>query len=144
MSRSGRIRDPAAAAGNGSDGAPRLWRNAGDRLRSKFDSVGAPPRSGRLWNAWERLAQTEDEVRTDLGAGLGADIVVLWALARLADNEAPDPDLADLFDEQLRPRFSDGLVEDIASVAFALGTAWALNGRNEQGARRPERAKIAG
>ncbi len=79
-----------------------------------------------LWAAWRLLPDVEDELRDDLGTAMASRVLALWALSRIGSGISEEGlSVADLFDDDLRPRFSDWLLEDVAVMAFALGASWA-------------------
>src|SRR5690349_8921638 len=72
----------------------------------------------QLWEAWRRLPDFEDRAG-DLGAGLAADLITLWAVWRFGGTDPGEPLLRELVDDEYRLRFHDPLVEDMILVAFA-------------------------
>jgi len=81
-----------------------------------------------LWPAWAAMAQSELSVDDALGDDVGEKLLVLWAISRFRDSGVASPVLAELVDDDGRPRFGDPLVEDMMLAAFALGVAWASVG----------------
>jgi hypothetical protein len=79
-------------------------------------------RHGRRWPS------PELSVDDALGDDVGEKLLVLWAISRFRDGGVASPVLAELVDEEGRPRFGDPLVEDMMLAAFALGVAWASVG----------------
>ena len=78
-----------------------------------------------LWPAWSAMLESEVSVADALGDEVGEKLLVLWAISRFRDTGLGAPALAELVDEDGRPRFGDPLVEDMMTAAFALGVAWA-------------------
>jgi len=81
-------------------------------------------RSDRIWPAWQHLPEWEICSFDDFGPSLGSDLLVLWALYTFSD---VDVLLTELVDGEGRPTFGDPLIEDMVSIAFALGAAWAAS-----------------
>ena len=77
-----------------------------------------------LWPAWHALTGWEQQVDDRFGARLGEEILVLWALSRFANDQVPGV-LDELIEgNEVRPRFSDPVMEDMVTMAFALGAGW--------------------
>lgn len=83
----------------------------------------------QLWEAWRDLDQWELATAEDLGAELGANLLVLWALRTFAGGS--ETLLAELIDDDAQPRFGDEILEDIAFVAFALGASWGASSQGD-------------
>jgi hypothetical protein len=94
--------------------------------------------SESLWPAWNGMLRAEGRVLEAFGEVLGEKLLVLWALSRFGEGGLGDGSLAELVDEQGRPRFGDWLAEDMLFAAFSLGVAWVSEGLPE--ARTPARA----
>jgi hypothetical protein len=78
----------------------------------------------RLWSAWQSLQDWEERVDGQFNPRLGEKLLVLWAISRLTGAGDGSALLHELIDEDLRPRFTDPLLEDMVYAAFALGAAW--------------------
>ena len=81
--------------------------------------------SDALWPAWNGMLGAEARVLDTFGEMLGEKLLVLWALSRFGEQGPGDATLAELIDEEGRPRFGDWLAEDMLFAAFSLGVAWA-------------------
>ena len=79
-----------------------------------------------LWPAWKGALEWEMESEAQFGDWLADELLVLWAISRFGD-EFSEPALNELVREDLRPRFGNELLEDVARFGFALGASWAAS-----------------
>lgn len=117
------IRQLAVLGGGQEDPTPLRARHAGARERASMKGVWGAV-SEELWPAWSGMLAAESRVYETFGEELGQKLLVLWAVSRFGDSDLSHGMLAELVDEQGRPRFGDWLVEDMLLAAFALGASW--------------------
>lgn len=79
----------------------------------------------QLWSAWRNSRRWQEHAEDEFGVHLGAHLLVLWALSTFSEDGVGEAVLGELIDDDLEPRFGGELVEDMVSLAFALGAGWA-------------------
>lgn len=95
------------------------------------------PAGGRdeLCAAWPALELWEHRAESVLGPEFAELVVVLWVVHRFAVCTSGMVVVDALLDESMQLREPQPVLEDVASLAFALGAAWASRGH----APRPHR-----
>lgn len=90
----------------------------------------APADAGRaaLCAAWPSLDRWEQRAEASFGAEFAELVVVLWTVHRFAACPAGMAVVDALVDESMHLRERQPVLEDLASLAFALGAAWAADG----------------
>ena len=79
----------------------------------------------QLCEAWRTLERWEHRAQSALGADYPELLVVLWTVHRFAVCSTGMMLLDTLLDESMHLRDREPLLEDVASLAFALGASWA-------------------
>lgn len=90
-----------------------------------FAQATSDPRNW-LASAYHGLESAEGVAEEELGAVLGCDLLVLWAVSRFGTAVTGVPGyLDDLVDESGRPVFAPDWMTDVALCAFAMGAGYA-------------------
>ena len=97
------------------------------------EAVAQPPvqpawgeHAALLWPAWKDALDWEVESEVHFGDSLADELLVLWAISRFG-HVAPAYALNELIRDDLRPRFGNEVLDDVARFGFALGASWAAS-----------------
>jgi hypothetical protein len=93
--------------------------------------------ASQLQSAWNGLGYWEDMAEDELGAALGELVMLLWSIHRFGHGPFGRMMVDAVIAEVAGPAGEDPVLDDILTMTFALGAAWAEDRRRQMGTDSP-------